>query len=246
MAIGKKIVKKQEKKQLQVVKTHIETKEYAGFVVRVAATFIDSVIIALIWIVIVLTTVLAIVAPLVGWVYYVLSDVKMSGQTFGKKFFKIKVVADGAQNIDWATAIMREVVGRFFSGLVFGLGFFWIIWDKEKQGWLDKIAKTHVVHVEDLSTGRNTLKWLFFALMIVGPVLVIAASLVILLSLGNYLSTKTRPSEGSTPPVQQEEQEIDLPDLSKPKFNFSLGFIGSTRGMDKVFNGAVLGIRSFK
>jgi uncharacterized RDD family membrane protein YckC len=33
----------------------------------------------------------------------------------------------------------------FFSLIVVGLGFFWIAFDPEKQGWHDKIAGTVVV-----------------------------------------------------------------------------------------------------
>jgi len=36
-------------------------------------------------------------------------------------------------------------VGYFIAFLPVGLGFFWIIWDKRKQGWHDKIAGTVVV-----------------------------------------------------------------------------------------------------
>ena len=42
-----------------------------------------------------------------------------------------------------------QCVGRYFayipSMLVFGLGFFWIAFDRRKQGWHDKLAGTVVV-----------------------------------------------------------------------------------------------------
>lgn len=41
--------------------------------------------------------------------------------------------------------ILREVIGKFVSGLVLGIGFFWAIWDKDNQTWHDKIAGTVVV-----------------------------------------------------------------------------------------------------
>jgi uncharacterized RDD family membrane protein YckC len=40
---------------------------------------------------------------------------------------------------------VREVFGKFVSGLVFGLGYFWAIWDRDGQAWHDKIAGTVVV-----------------------------------------------------------------------------------------------------
>lgn len=41
--------------------------------------------------------------------------------------------------------LLREVIGKAVSGLFFGLGFFWAIWDKDNQAWHDKIAGTVVV-----------------------------------------------------------------------------------------------------
>ena len=42
-----------------------------------------------------------------------------------------------------------QLIGRYFayilSSLPLGLGFFWIGWDKQKQGWHDKLAGTAVV-----------------------------------------------------------------------------------------------------
>lgn len=41
--------------------------------------------------------------------------------------------------------LVREVFGKFVSGLFMGLGYFWAIWDKDSQAWHDKIAGTVVV-----------------------------------------------------------------------------------------------------
>lgn len=41
--------------------------------------------------------------------------------------------------------ILRETIGKFLSGLVLGLGYFWAIWDKDSQAWHDKIAGTVVI-----------------------------------------------------------------------------------------------------
>ena len=38
-------------------------------------------------------------------------------------------------------------VASLLSLAVMGLGFFWIIWDPEKQAWHDKIAGTLVVRM---------------------------------------------------------------------------------------------------
>ena len=42
--------------------------------------------------------------------------------------------------------LFREVIGKFIiSSIVFGLGFLWIVLDKENQGWYDKLMSTYVV-----------------------------------------------------------------------------------------------------
>lgn len=68
-----------------------------------------------------------------------------SGATLGKKWMKIRVVKTNGQNLTVGDALLREVVGKFVSGLVLGLGYLWAIWDKNKQTWHDKIAGTYVV-----------------------------------------------------------------------------------------------------
>jgi uncharacterized RDD family membrane protein YckC len=41
--------------------------------------------------------------------------------------------------------LLREIIGKWVSGLIFGLGYFWAIWDKDGQAWHDKIAGTVVI-----------------------------------------------------------------------------------------------------
>ena len=69
-----------------------------------------------------------------------------SGQTIGKKLCGIRVVdADSLQ----PGIGMGRGTGRFFarilSALVCYLGFFWMLWDPQKQTWHDKLARTKVV-----------------------------------------------------------------------------------------------------
>jgi len=60
---------------------------------------------------------------------------------------KIKVINEETNNPPgYPSAFLREVIGKFLS-LFFFLGFLWVIWDKKKQGWHDKIAHTIVVKV---------------------------------------------------------------------------------------------------
>jgi uncharacterized RDD family membrane protein YckC len=80
-----------------------------------------------------------------GYYVYMISS---RGQTLGKMALGIKVVKIGTdQKPEFTSAFLREVVGKMLSGIVFGLGYLWAIWDKDKQSWHDKIAKTIVVKV---------------------------------------------------------------------------------------------------
>jgi uncharacterized RDD family membrane protein YckC len=71
-----------------------------------------------------------------------------TGQTFGKKLAKVQVVgADNLQpGIGMGQAGLRYV-GKILSGIPCGLGYFWMLWDDQKQCWHDKIASTKVVKV---------------------------------------------------------------------------------------------------
>jgi uncharacterized RDD family membrane protein YckC len=73
--------------------------------------------------------------------------IKYSG-TPGKMLLDCEIVdARTGKQIDFKQAILRYIV----SALPFGLGFLWIMLDKRKQGWHDKIAGT-VVIIHDEAT----------------------------------------------------------------------------------------------
>lgn len=71
---------------------------------------------------------------------------KIKGTTVGGIICNLRVVRLDGREIDWATAIVRAL-GCFLSMIVVGLGFLWIAFDPERQGWHDKIAGTVVVRV---------------------------------------------------------------------------------------------------
>lgn len=79
---------------------------------------------------------------------YYIYFIGKEGQTLGKKALGIKVVKkDSQQAPGYMSAFLREVVGKIVSSLVFGLGFLWMLWDKDKQTWHDKIAGTIVIKI---------------------------------------------------------------------------------------------------
>ncbi len=67
------------------------------------------------------------------------------GQTPGMKLVEIKLIrADGVGPIGYKKGFFRWV-GMEISGMVLLLGYIWILIDKKRQGWHDKIAGTYVV-----------------------------------------------------------------------------------------------------
>ena len=125
------------------------TVEYMGFWIRFAASIIDGVILF-----IVLSILLILFRFINGpamlsnifllWLYYWLFT-GLKGQTPGKMVLGIKVVNARGERPGLGIAAMREVLGKLISAIALCLGFLWIAWDREKQGWHDKIADTHVV-----------------------------------------------------------------------------------------------------
>jgi len=69
---------------------------------------------------------------------------KLRGATIGGILFDLQVVRLDGRDMDWPTAVVRAL-SCFLSLVVAGLGFLWIAFDGDKQGWHDKIAGTVVV-----------------------------------------------------------------------------------------------------
>ncbi|MCR3882910.1 RDD family protein [Methanotrichaceae archaeon M04Ac] len=70
-----------------------------------------------------------------------------NGQTPGMMAMKIKLVGtDGTYPIGYGKGFLRWI-GMIISAMVILLGFVWILIDKKRQGWHDKIAGTYVVNV---------------------------------------------------------------------------------------------------
>ena len=121
--------------------------ETAGFPERLVATIIDGVIllIPIIIIYLILPVFLYFILALAIGVGYNLYFWTSSGSTPGKMVMGLKVVnGETGQLLDPGTAILRYV-GYIVSSIPFYLGFLWVLWDPNKEGWHDKIAKTRVI-----------------------------------------------------------------------------------------------------
>ena len=119
-------------------------KNYAGFWRRFAATFIDCLIFIFVPGYFSDTSQAASVLAFGLGMAYEVWMLGMYGATVGKMVMRIKVVKENGKKLTYSDALLRTISG-FLSAVVFGLGFLWVIWDKKKQGWHDKIAKTVVV-----------------------------------------------------------------------------------------------------
>jgi uncharacterized RDD family membrane protein YckC len=67
-----------------------------------------------------------------------------TGQTLGLKTWKLRVQQPNGKNITWTQSLIR-FVGAIVSWLVFGLGFLWILVDKNNMAWHDYLSKTEVI-----------------------------------------------------------------------------------------------------
>ena len=114
----------------------------AGFWIRMAALFIDILLVGFAMSVLHHVGHLHILAlAAYGAVMW-----KLRGSTVGGIIFDLKVVRVDGRAVDWETAIVRAL-GCFLSLAVAGLGFIWIAFDSGNQAWHDKIAGTVVVRV---------------------------------------------------------------------------------------------------
>jgi uncharacterized RDD family membrane protein YckC len=83
---------------------------------------------------------------LVTLAYYTLFE-GSSGQTPGKKFAGIRVIdGNGGGSIGYGRAAGRYLAS-ILSEIPLFLGFFWMLWDRARQCWHDKIVSSVVVPV---------------------------------------------------------------------------------------------------
>lgn len=143
--------------------------QYAGFVTRFIAWFIDqllllagiSITVAVIsflagsfrineilgiaeevvtLVVAVLGVTISVLVPLV----YNIGFWMLAGQTVGKWIMGVRVVRSNGQRVTFWAALLRQI-GYVISAILF-LGFFWILFDNRRQGFHDKLAGTFVVY----------------------------------------------------------------------------------------------------
>ena len=132
--------------------------QYVGFWARVGASLIDTILIAMViaplaWVIvgreyfdltratggteILLEWILPAIAVLAFWVY--------RSATPGKIVINAVIVDADTFRKPTTAQFIGRYLAYFVSTIPFGLGLMWVGWDKRKQGWHDKLARTVVI-----------------------------------------------------------------------------------------------------
>jgi uncharacterized RDD family membrane protein YckC len=123
----------------------------SGFWRRFAAKLIDWILLGIV------DTILAlalsrglyyVLSLIINYGYFTYMEGRQQGQTVGKMALGIRVYdfAHGGP-IGYGRAFIRQIA-QILSTIPLFLGYFWMLWDKEKQCWHDKIAGSVVVPVD--------------------------------------------------------------------------------------------------
>ena len=80
------------------------------------------------------------------FIAYILWALKLfaGGMTPGKRLLGMRVIREDGTPAGFILMLIRETIGKFISGMILSLGFLWILFDKENQGWHDKLMSTYV------------------------------------------------------------------------------------------------------
>jgi predicted Zn finger-like uncharacterized protein len=135
----------------------------AGFWIRVVASLLDSLLLGAVQFV--LSLLIGLVIGMLGittagdpsintviWLFgvslsigYAVFFTGYCGQTPGKMALRIKVIRTDGSPMTYGRAALREVLGKFISGILLGIGYLMVAFDSQKQGLHDKIADTYVI-----------------------------------------------------------------------------------------------------
>jgi uncharacterized RDD family membrane protein YckC len=123
----------------------------AAFFRRFGAVLVDAILLGIVGFLIRLgigETGGSLVGLAIGIGYFGYLEGSNSGQTIGKKAVGIRVIDFNTGGpIGFGRAVIRYVA-RILSAIPCLLGYFWMLWDKERQTWHDKLANDVVVPVE--------------------------------------------------------------------------------------------------
>jgi uncharacterized RDD family membrane protein YckC len=126
----------------------------AGFWIRFGALLLDGLIVGVPSVILIviaaqISTGLAVLFYVLYFVAYIAYPIYYeggpTGATPGKKICGIRVIdMQTGGSIGYGRAFIRWIM-KIVSGIPFYLGYLWMLWDKEKQCWHDKVANDVVV-----------------------------------------------------------------------------------------------------
>tara|TARA_B100001750_G_C15467766_1_gene578038 strand:+ start:212 stop:628 length:417 start_codon:yes stop_codon:yes gene_type:complete len=135
----------------------------AGFLKRILALIYDSLLIAAIIIVASLLLVFIngeypkpgtflsviqfFISILVGPLFYSYFWLTNDGQTTGMQAWKIKLVSSNESKLNMKQTYLRCLIS-VISFLFIGIGYFWILFNKNKLSWSDIATKTRVIKTD--------------------------------------------------------------------------------------------------
>lgn len=139
--------------------------------------------------------------------------VNFDGATPGKKLMAIKITRGDGSKLNYAVAFIR-ILGYLLSSFVLMLGYIWILFDKKKQGWHDKIANTLVIE-----TNEKPKMFVGIFLMIISMFCLFGFAGSVLLH-GFKIGFEEASKKSSTIKSASSVQEIkdNLSDKSKPHY----------------------------
>ncbi|NOV00342.1 RDD family protein [Paenibacillus planticolens] len=133
-------------------RTNVE-RSYAGFWIRFVALLIDTIALQTVFVILSLVTgtsplkppaSLSIIEYVIALIYYVTLTVYF-GQTLGKMILGVRVVRNDGKPLSWGAVLLREIVGKFVSGIILLIGYIIAGMDSEKRALHDRMAGTRVV-----------------------------------------------------------------------------------------------------
>ena len=120
---------------------------FGGFWVRVAASFIDTLILLLPSIAITLFVPeewRLLITLVIYWFYYAILESSVWQATLGKRMLGLKVVGRDGEQLSFMRATGRWLA-KIISTLTLMIGYLMVGWSKYKRGLHDMIAGTYVI-----------------------------------------------------------------------------------------------------
>ena len=149
----------------QIDSTAKQYREYAGFWLKLAASFIDGILVGIVfWIALIIMgmdllgdpypdgsdnvpvcfVILMLASYLIPWLYFAFMEASTKQATLGKLALGIKVTDEAGNRISFGKATGRHF-GKILSALILYIGYIMIAFTGKKQGLHDILAGTLVV-----------------------------------------------------------------------------------------------------